>query len=114
MGNLPRRGDPSWIRTNRYVAVAKRAGAPDAWHEFDHDTQFCLCWFEGNGWKEGKFGEADTLARAKVTSVDGVKQSGVVYATGGVVRLLKWAEYPTDGDPQSDSRLPVWEVLHQL
>jgi putative DNA methylase len=57
--------------------------------DFDHDTQFCLHWFEQHGWKEGKFGEADTLARAKGTAVDGVKQSGVLYAVGGVVRLLK-------------------------
>jgi putative DNA methylase len=37
-----------------------------------------------------------------------------LYASGGIVRLLKWPEYPTDGDPQADGRLPVWEVLHQL
>ena len=52
--------------------------------DFDHDTQFCLHWFEQCGWKEGKFGDADTLARAKGTSVDGVKQAGVLFATGGV------------------------------
>jgi putative DNA methylase len=82
--------------------------------DFDHDTQFCLHWFEQHGWKEGKFGDADTLARAKGTSVEGVKHSGVLYASGGVVRLLKWAEYPTDWDPATHARLPVWEGLHQL
>lgn len=30
------------------------------------------------------------------------------------MRLLKWAEYAGDWDPKQDSRLPVWEVLHQL
>ena len=82
--------------------------------DFDHDTQFCLHWFEQYGWKEGRFGDADTLARAKGTSVEGVKQSGVLHATGGIVRLLKWAEFPADWDPTTDSRLPVWEALHQL
>jgi putative DNA methylase len=82
--------------------------------DFDHDTQFCLHWFEQHGWKDGKFGEADTLARAKGTSVDGVKQSGVLYAFGGVVRLLKWAEYPASWDAGADKRLPVWEALHQI
>jgi putative DNA methylase len=82
--------------------------------DFDSDTQFCLHWFEQYGWETGKFGEADTLARAKGTSVDGVKQAGVLHATGGNVRLLKWAEYPSDWDPKSDQRLPIWEVLHQL
>lgn len=82
--------------------------------EFDHDTQFCLHWFEQNGWNEGKFGDADTLARAKGTSVDGVKQAGVLFAAAGVVRLLKWADYPADWDPTTDQRLPVWEALHHL
>lgn len=82
--------------------------------DFDHDTQFCLHWFEQHGWGEGRFGEADTLARAKGTSVKGVEQARVLFATGGVVRLLKWAEYPANWDPASDARLPVWEALHQL
>jgi putative DNA methylase len=82
--------------------------------DFDADTQFCLHWFEQYGWETGKFGEADTLARAKGTSVDGVKQSGVLHSAGGNVRLLKWAEYPNEWDPKSDQRLPIWEVLHQL
>ncbi|WP_082559282.1 DUF1156 domain-containing protein [Methylobacterium sp. Leaf94] len=102
-------GTPMTVRTalqliNRFIAE----------DDFDHDTQFCLHWFEQNGWKEGRFGEADTLARAKGTSVDGVKQSGVLFATGGVVRLLKWAEYPSDWNPLGDDRLPVWEALHHL
>lgn len=102
-------GTPMSVRTA--LQLINRFLAED---DFDHDTQFCLRWFEQHGWKEGKFGEADTLARAKGTSVDGVKQSGVLYATGGIVRLLKWSEYPADWDPAGDSRLPVWEVLHQI
>ena len=35
-------------------------------------------------------------------------------AIGGVVRLLKWSEYPEDWDAATDPRLPVWEALHQL
>jgi putative DNA methylase len=102
-------GTPMRVRTA--LQLINRFLAED---DFDHDTQFCLHWFEQHGWKEGKFGEADTLARAKGTSVDGVKQAGVLYATGGVVRLLKWGEYAGEWDPQQDTRLPVWEVLHQL
>lgn len=102
-------GTPMSVRTA--LLLINRFLAED---DFDHDTQFCLHWFEQYGWKEGKFGDADTLARAKGTSVDGVKQAGVIFASGGVVRLLKWAEYPADWDPQTDQRLPVWEALHQL
>jgi len=102
-------GTPMSVRTA--LQLINRFLAED---DFDPDTQFCLHWFEQHGWGEGRFGEADTLARAKGTSVDGVKHTGVVYASGGIVRLFKWSDYPTDWDPETDIRLPVWELLHQL
>lgn len=118
---------PGIAAFSKYAAVLEADGSPMTVHsaltlinrflaedDFDHDTQFCLHWFEQHGWKEGKFGEADTLARAKGTSVDGVKHAGVLYAAGGIVRLLKWADYPSDWDAEKDKRLPVWEALHQL
>jgi putative DNA methylase len=82
--------------------------------DFDPDTQFCLQWFEEHGWNEGAFGHADQLARAKGTAVNGVQQAGVIMAHGGQVRLLRWADYPDAWDPTTDTRLPVWEVLHHL
>ena len=81
---------------------------------FDTDTQFCSAWFEQYGWKSGPFGEADVLARAKGTSVDGVVEAGVLESGGGKVRLLKWKEYPGDWDPTRDDRTPVWEALHHM
>lgn len=118
---------PGMAVFSKYAAVLEADGTPMsvggalklinrflAEDDFDHDTQFCLHWFEQYGWKEGRFGEADTLARAKGTSVDGVKQSGILFAAGGIVRLLKWAEYPSDWNPVGDDRLPVWETLHHL
>ncbi len=82
--------------------------------DFDHDTQFCLAWFEQHGWAEGKYGDADVLARAKGTSVNGLVGAGVVESASGNLRLLKWAEMPRDWSPEDDIRLPVWEALHQL
>jgi putative DNA methylase len=82
--------------------------------DFDHDTQFCLHWFEQHNWGEGAFGEADVLARAKATSVSGLSEAGVIHSGQGKVRLRKWTEYPADWDPRADKRLPVWEALHQL
>jgi putative DNA methylase len=118
---------PGMAVFSKYLAVLEADGSPMsvraalqlinrflAEDDFDADTQFCLQWFQQYGWDTGKFGEADTLARAKGTSVDGVKQAGVLHAAGGNVRLLKWAEYSGDWDPQADQRLPIWEVLHQL
>lgn len=82
--------------------------------DFDADTQFCLAWFDEHSWAAGEFGNADVLARAKGTSVDGVRDAGVVEAGSGKVRLLKPVEYPADWNPEEDNRTPVWEALHQM
>ena len=60
---------------------------PLAEDDFDADSQFCLHWFEQHGWETAKFGEADTLARAKGTSVAGVQQAGVIEAGGGNAQM---------------------------
>lgn len=124
---------PGMAIFSRYAAILDGAGQPmtvktalglinreiDAYFnqgegDMDADTRFCLDWFSQFGWKVGEFGTADTLARAKGTSVEGVREAGVIEAAAGKVRLLKPAEYPADWDPTTDERLPVWEGLHQL
>jgi len=102
-------GKPMSVRTA--LQLINRFFAED---DFDHDTQFCLHWFEGQGWAEGKFGDADVLARAKGTSVGGLQDSGVVESGAGKLRLLRWSELPKDWSPEGDDRTPVWEALHQL
>jgi putative DNA methylase len=118
---------PGMAVFSRYAAVLEADGSAMTVHtalqlinrflaedDFDADTQFCLHWFEQNGWSTGLFGNADTLSRAKGTSVTGVANAGVVESGGGNVRLLKWSEYPTDWDPTTDDRNPIWETLHHL
>jgi putative DNA methylase len=118
---------PGMAIFSKYAAVVEADGKPMtvktalqlinrflAEDDFDHDTQFCLHWFEGIGWGTGKYGDADVLARAKGTSVDGLVHAGVVQSSAGQLRLLKWAELPADWNPDSDDRVPVWEALHQL
>jgi putative DNA methylase len=102
-------GSPMTVRTA--LQLINRFLAED---DFDADTQFCLHWFEQHGWKDGPFGDANTLAQSKGTSVDGIKDAGVIQSGGGKVRLFKWSEYPTDWDPRTDKRLPIWEALHHL
>jgi putative DNA methylase len=102
-------GSPMSVRTA--LQLINRFLAED---DFDADTQFCLNWFQQHGWGDGAFGEADTLSRGKGTSVDGIKEAGVLHSGGGKVRLLKWSEYPIDWDPRTDKRTPIWEALHQL
>lgn len=102
-------GSPMTVRTA--LQLINRFLAED---DFDHDTQFCLHWFDQYGWNEGAYGEADVLARAKATSVGGLADAGVLASGAGKVRLFRPNEYPSDWDPRKDPRLPIWEALHQL
>jgi len=81
---------------------------------FDSDTLFCNDWFNQYCWGEGAFGDANTLAQAKGTSVDGVREAGVIESGGGKVRLFKSIEYPKNWDPRTDARMPIWEACHHL
>ncbi len=82
--------------------------------EADRDTQFCVSWFEQYGMEAGPFGEADVLARAKNTSVEGLVQAGVVTGKGGRVALLPRSTYSSEWDPATDNRLSLWECTQQL
>ena len=82
--------------------------------DLDPDTRFCTAWFEQYGMRAAAFGEADVLARAKNSSVEGVTESGVLQASAGKVRLLNHNEYPDDWEPNSDSRLNTWKCTQYL
>jgi len=82
--------------------------------EMDAETQFCVQWFEQYGMNQGPFGEADVLARAKATSVDGIARSGAINSRGGKVAIRPRSEYPHDWDPVTDSRISLWECAQYL
>jgi putative DNA methylase len=82
--------------------------------EYDADTRWALAWFEQFGFEEGPFGDAETLSKAKNTSVGGMVEAGILAARGGKARLLRREELPADWDPGTDRRLTVWEVTQQL
>lgn len=82
--------------------------------DLDADTRFCLTWFEQHSMDEASFGEADVLARAKNTSVQGLVEAGVLHSKAGKVRILPRSEYSDDWDPAADKRLTVWECAQHL
>ena len=82
--------------------------------EFDADTRWALAWFEQHGFAAGDFGDAELLSKAKVTSVSGLYQAGLILSKGGDVRLLRPDELPKNWDPTTDKRLTVWEMTHHL
>jgi putative DNA methylase len=82
--------------------------------DFDADTRWALAWFEQSGFSDGEYGIAETLSKAKNTSVSGLVEAGILASKAGKVRLLRPSELPEVWDPQTDKRLTVWETVHQL
>ena len=82
--------------------------------EFDPDTRWAIAWYEQFGFGDGAYGTAETLSKAKNTSVAGLVEAGIVAASRGRVRLLARAEYTSDWDPAADTRVPVWEATQRI
>jgi len=82
--------------------------------DFDADTRWALAWFEQCGFAEGEYGDADTLSKAKNTSVRGMEEAGIVESKRGKVRLLRPNALPTNWNPTADKRLTAWEIVHHL
>lgn len=82
--------------------------------DFDADSRWALSWFGQWGFAEGEYGAAETLSKAKNTSIAGMVEDGTVSAKGGRVRLLRPDELPPDWDPKKDHRLTAWDTVHQL
>ncbi len=82
--------------------------------EYDADTRWALAWFEQSGFDEGPYGDAETLSKAKNTSVQGMVEAGILFSRAGKVRLLRREELPADWSPAADKRLAVWEVTQHL
>lgn len=82
--------------------------------DFDPDSRWALAWFEQHGFGEGEYGVAETLSKAKNTSIAGIVEGGILIAIAGKVRLLRPEELANDWDPATDDRLTVWESVHRL
>lgn len=82
--------------------------------DFDADTGWAVAWFDQFAFNDGSFGEAETLCKAKNTSVSGLQRAGIVKAGAGKVCLLRVDELPVTWDPISDNRFTIWEATHHL
>lgn len=82
--------------------------------DFDADSRWALTWFEQVGFAEGDYGVAEQLSKSKNTAVAGLDEAGILVSKSGKVRLLKPAELQENWDPTTDTRLTVWEMVHQL
>ena len=124
---------PGMAVYTRYSAVLDAAGEPVSVREalalinevldevlteqegqFDADSRWALAWFEQYGFDDGDYGLAETLSKAKNTSVSGMVDAGILRSRSGLVRLLRPRELPDYWDPEIDTRLTVWEIAHHL
>ena len=82
--------------------------------DFDADSRWALAWFDQYGFETADYGVAETLSKAKNTSVAGMVDAGILVTRAGDVRLLRPQELPDDWDPATDDRLTAWETVHHL
>ena len=82
--------------------------------DFDADSRWALAWFEQHGFEAGEYGLAETLSKAKNTSVAGLVEAGILHSRAGQVRLLRPRELPSWWDPALDERASAWEMVHHL
>lgn len=82
--------------------------------DFDADSRWAITWFDQYGFDAGEFGVAETLSKAKNTSVSGMVAAGIVESKAGKVRLLKPEDLDKAWDPEKDERLTAWEMVHHL
>ncbi len=98
------------VNINRVIAEYDELQQGD----LDAPTRFCLDWFKQNDYNEGRFGEAEDLARAKNVSVEELRDgSGLLTAGAGVVKLLPLDQY----GPERSLRLgdmTAWEGCFRM
>jgi len=82
--------------------------------DFDSDTRWAVAWYEQYGHEQSDFGVAETLSKAKNTSIDGLVQSGILESRAGKVRLLHRDELDVNWTPEDDKRLTTWEAAQYL
>src|SRR5713101_2153705 len=107
-------GTPMKVRTalqliNRALdeALAEQEG------EYDAETRWAVAWFEQYAMNAGEYGVAETLSKAKNTTVQSLVDAGLLEARAGKVHLLKREELPEAWNPKA-SRLTVWEVMQRM
>lgn len=82
--------------------------------DFDTTTRFAVAWYRQHGYEQGAFGDADNIARARNSSVDGMDRAGILTSRAGKVQLVRPVDLPVDYDVLADTSTSVWEVLHHL
>ncbi len=79
--------------------------------ELDSESRFCVDLYSQVAFNDLKFGDANTLATAKNTSVAAMAAHGTVYAQKGVVHLIERDDLPKEIKSSEGS---IWLLCQQL
>ncbi len=79
--------------------------------ELDRESRFCVALYTQYGFGNLKFGDADTMSRARNTSVDALENKQVLFAQKGVVHLLERKDLPEKVSPHETM---IWLLTQQL
>lgn len=82
--------------------------------DFDATSRFAIAWYRQHGYNTGTFGDANSLANARNTTVDAMDRVGVLTSRAGKVQLLKPSDLDADYDISADLHASNWEALHHL
>lgn len=89
--------------------------------DYDADTRFALAWFRSYGFGTEAYGHADSLARARNTSVDHLHRAGILHSGQGNVHLYSPKElHEVDTargehyNPAEDDETSAWETVIHL
>lgn len=82
--------------------------------DFDPDTRFAVKWYRQYGWGEASSGDADQLAQSSDTTVGALERGGIFWAKGGRACLVSPSNLDQKWDPETDSRISIWEATVRL
>ncbi len=82
--------------------------------DFDPETRWAVAWFEQSGMDPGRFGDAETLSRAKNTASNALDEAGIVDLKAGKVQLRRREDFDGRWEPGRHGRASVWMVTQRL
>ena len=82
--------------------------------ELDPESRFAYDWYRSHGFGSGLAGDADSIAQAKGTSLEGISAAGIGSAVGGKFSLVDRGRLEPDWEPGQDRRATVWEAVQHL
>ena len=108
------RGEPVSVR-EALVAINRAIADYDERQEGDLDSEsrFCLDWLKQHGYEEGRYGDADTLARAKNVTIAKLQDDGLLTAGGGRVKLLSLDAF-SDSEQLTLGDTTAWEGCFRM